>query len=418
MINDINGKVILSAITLFIHIGVLALYWQEGKFESYPQTWSYPFAVSVILMLCCSSVMPFINRFQIRLGMLMFRLVTATILAVPFSNDMLSFGFIFALLIFEGFLYFPSGLAVITSILCVAYNIWLANLHISLWFQPAAQVSMGSFMVIYALFAICGAAGFYLSREQRLRVKELKLLQELRDSNESLASININLQNVAADERNITLETERNRIAREIHDTVAYTLTNLLSHLDAYRERLMADSREVPENIMQARSLVREGLGDIRKVLRGLRPGENEGYHGLAKINHLLEVFTKATGIKIVLNYGEVSQYPGNELEDVFYRVVQEGLTNAFRHGRATEVLVSFHREGTGIELTVRDNGQGSENNAGGFGLIGIGERVKALDGRVTILSKPGLGFNLRVWLPLQQKGEISDGSATVGYRG
>lgn len=418
MINDTKGKVILATITLLNHIGVLALYWKEGKWGFYPITWSYPFVVSVFIMMCFSSVMPFINRFQIRLGMLIFRLVTAAILVVPFSNDLLSFGFIFALLIFESFLYFSSQIALIIGILCVGYHIWLANLYVSLWFKPSTQVDMGSYMVTYALYAICGAAGYYLAREQRLRRKELMLLQELRVSNEALAWININLQNVAADERNKTLETERSRMAREIHDTVAYTLTNLLSLLDVYRERLLADSSEVPDNIMQARSLVREGLGDLRKVLRGLRPGENEGYKGLTKVNHLVEVFRKATGIKVVLSYGEVSQFPGKTMEDVFYRVVQEGLTNAFRHGHPTEVLVSFLREGSGIELTVRDNGQGSEINVGGFGLIGIGERVKALDGRVAVLSKTGLGFTLRVWLPLEKKGEDCDGISTVGNSG
>lgn len=418
MINDVTGKVILISVTVFIHLGILAVYWWEGKWDYYPLSWSYPYTIVVILMMCISSLMPFIRRSGIHMRLLAFRLVMAAVLAVPSSSDILGFGFIFALLIFEGFLYLPNVLALISAILCVSINILLAKLHISLWFKPVGAVDVGSLMVTFALYALCGAAGYYLAREQRLRAQAIKMLKELQDSNENLANININLQNLAADEKNKTLTMERSRMAREIHDTVAYTLTNLLSLLDAYREKLQANGQEVPEHIVQARNLVREGLGDVRNVVRGLRPGKNEGNNGLDSIRHLVEVFTRAAGIKVLLNYGDVPRFPGKAIEDVCYRVVQEGLTNSFRHGRATEVYVSFYREQTGIELTVRDNGQGSEMLAGsGYGLIGIGERVKALEGRVTTLTKPGLGFTLRVWIPFDQEGE-EHGTIKISHSG
>jgi signal transduction histidine kinase len=417
MINDITGKVVLASVNILIHLGILAVYHWEGKWEYYPLSWSYPYTIFILIMMCLSTAMPFINRPGIRIRLLAFRMLITAILAVPSSNDILSFGFIFALIIFEGFLYLPRIVALMSALLCIMFNIVLANLHISLWFKPSEALDAGSLMVTFGLYALCGGTGYYLAREQSLRAEGLKTLKELRESNASLASINISLQHVAASEKNITLTTERNRIAREIHDTVAYTLTNLLSLLDAYRERLQADAQEVPENIIQARSLVREGLGDIRKVLRGLRPGENEGYNGLGSITHLVEVFTKAAGIKVILNYGDAPQFPGKAIEDVFYRVVQEGLTNAFRHGHATEVVISFHDEQSGIELTVRDNGQGSEITTGGYGLLGIGERVKALDGKVVTISKPGLGFTLRVWLPLE-RGDEEHGTDTAGHSG
>lgn len=416
MTNDWTGKIILSLVGAFIHLQIVAVYWYGGKSASFPLTWSYPYTLLMLIMALMAIIMPFLRNSKNSKRLLFIRFVFTAILTVPSNGDPLSFGFIFSLLMFEGFLYFSTAPASLLCLACIAYTIFLVHTPLYLWFIPPEQPELTSLLLTFALYAICGMIGFYLRREIRLRHKELKIISELLESNVNLASININLQNLAVDERNNTLTQERNRIAREIHDTVAYTLTNLLSLLNAYREQMIADSQEVPENINQARGLVREGLGDIRKVLRALRPGENEGYQGLWGINHLVNVFSKATGITVLLNYGRTPQFPGNDIEDVLYRVVQEGLTNSFRHGRATEVIINFHYDNDGIEAVISDNGRGSEIAAGGFGLMGITERVKSLKGTAAFFSKPGLGFTLNVWLPLTREDE-AHGTAKDGHR-
>ena len=224
-----------------------------------------------------------------------------------------------------------------------------------------------------------------------------------------LANTNMNLQDLAARAELATMTKERTRVAREIHDTIAYTLTNLISLLDAYREKLQAAGEIIPEELAQARTLARDGLAEVRGVLRGLRPRGDEGYNGLGNIMRLVEVFRQATGVEVQLSYGDAPQFPGEALEEVFYRAVQEGLTNAFRHGRATQIFVSFCRIGEGVELTVRDNGQGAETLTGGFGLVGIRERVEELGGTVSIFTQPGYGFTLRVWLPLSKEEVVGD---------
>ena len=131
-----------------------------------------------------------------------------------------------------------------------------------------------------------------------------------------------------------------------------------MSLLDVYREKLQARKKKVPEEIIQARILAREGLGHVRIVLQGLRPRSSEGYNGLGSVKRLVDVFGQATGMRVVLSYGDAPQFPGEVIEAVLYRAVQEGLTNAFRHGHATEVFVSFHHLGEGIELIVREIGR------------------------------------------------------------
>ncbi len=409
MINDRSGKIILAATTFFIHTGILLVYDLEGKWDIYPNSWSYPFYIIVIMMMIFSMLLPFIAAYRFRLAVLMFRIIMAAVLAVPFSIDIISYGSIFAILIVEVFLYLPISLSIISFAIIFLYNIWLSTYNISLWRQFIDEVDASGFILVYSLYVICGATGFFLTREQRLRSRELTRIRELLGTSNHLATINMNLQDVAVEERDKTLAMERNRIAREIHDSVAYTLTNLLSHLDAYRAMLQADHKEVPENILQARTLVKEGLGDIRQVLRGLRPGGEEEKNGLRNIMHLVKVFMKATGIVVDINFGDVPLYPGIAIEDVIYRVVQEGLTNAFRHGQASHIFINMQMKQMGIELSIHDNGKGSEGTGEGFGLLGISERIYALNGRVNISTKPGIGFTLRVWIPMAE-GEELDG--------
>lgn len=249
----------------------------------------------------------------------------------------------------------------------------------------------------------------FLVKEQRQRLKEKHLLEELQISNRYLAEANIGLQNVAVQAELASIFRERTRIAREIHDSLAYTFTNLIALLNAYLVQRQAKGRKIPTEVEKARDLAVEGLGDFRQALRTLRPRENESYNGLGSLLRLTKVFKQATGVEVTLNYGDVPQFIGESLENVIYRMAQEGLTNAFRHGKATEVFISLHIVADGIEVLVKDNGCGTSASSpasptGGYGLIGINERVTELGGTVKIVSKSGSGFTLQIWLPLQKE--------------
>lgn len=396
----------MSIVSVMVHLTVLAGYWWGDTWRRFPLSWSYSYTYVILLMMISAAIAPFINSARIRGCLLGVRLAAMITVAMPFASRPGSFGLIYALLTFEGFLYFGDRLALVLGVLLVVFLILLARLHLPLWFNPVEPVDVDALMTAWAQCLLSGAVGYCLVREERMRARDLDALEDLRSANTYLAETNINLQNLAAQAEHDTMAKERTRVAREIHDTIAYTLTNLLSLLDVHRERLQVNEQIVPEEVNQARTLARDGLSDIRLVLRGLRPRKDEGYNGLGSVMRLIEVFGQATGIEVRLSYGDAPQFPGEVLEAVFYRVVQEGLTNAFRHGRATQVFVSFCRLRDGIELTVRDNGRGTDTSAGGFGLVGIRERVGELGGTTTTTSQFGHGFTLRVWLPLSGEGE------------
>lgn len=412
-----KGRFLLLILSVFIHLVVLAGYWWGGLWRRFPDSWSYSYTTGILLMMVLSISMPFIASTSTRFCLLMTRFFIGTILAVPSASRPDSHGLMYFLFSFEGFVYLQSWSRLLPGLFSLGVSAWLAHLRMPLWGRPADPVDMMALGLAWADCLLGGILGFHLAHLLRVHDQESRLIKELRTTNMYLANMNMNLQDLAAQAELATMVRERTRVAREIHDTIAYTLTNLVSLLDAHRERLQARGEMIPEEVVQARTLARDGLADVRAVLRGLRPRNDEGYNGLGNIMRLVEVFRQATGVEVRLSYGDAPQFPGETLEAVFYRVVQEGLTNAFRHGRATKIFVSFCRIGEGIELTVRDNGEGAETATGGFGLIGIRERVEELGGTVAIVSQPGCGFTLRVWLPLPKEGEEVNGVSSAGDR-
>jgi signal transduction histidine kinase len=397
-------RTILVIIYIIIHVAVIYNFQLNGAGQEFSPSWNDQFVGASLLMMVLAGMMPFLKSAALYKGLLGLRLLITAVLAVPTASYPGSIGLLYLLLIFDGFRYYQGITAYVFGIFCLACPAVLAYLRPSSWYRPANPIDTNS--LIYSLLGsgLSYVMSLLWMRERKLRRAMQNKIRVFRLSNQYLAETNIKLQNVAVEaELTVTLR-ERNRIAREIHDTVAYTLTNLLSLLDVYRERLQFDLHEIPKELNQARALVRDGLGDLRAVLRGLRSKEEDGYNGLGKVKRLVTVFSQATGIKVALEYGDAPQYPGKDIEEVLYRVVQEGLTNAFRHGLATKVFVHFQCFKKGIELSICDNGKGTATFTGGFGLLGIKERVEALEGLVDVASQVDAGFTLRVWVPICQK--------------
>ncbi|MGQ9779409.1 MAG: sensor histidine kinase [Bacillota bacterium] len=417
MENQFKERLLLLSLNGIIHLVVLAEYWWGGLWRHFPLSWSYSYTIGLLILMVLSTCLPFIISIKIRFCLLMFCFFIATILAVPTASSPDNFGLLYFLFAFEGFIYLETWFRPLPGLFSLGVSAWLAYLRPPLWGQLPEPVNLRALGLAWADCLIGGIVGYHLAHLLRLHERESRLIKELRQTNMYLANTNMNLQDLAAQAELSTMVRERTRVAREIHDTIAYTLTNLISLLDAYREKLQVSGEIIPEEVDEARTLARDGLADVRAVLRGLRPRGDEGYNGLGNVMRLVEVFRQATGVEVHLSYGDAPQFPGEALEEVFYRAVQEGLTNAFRHNRATQIFVSFCRIGEGIELTVRDNGQGAATLTGGFGLIGIRERVEELGGTVNIFTQPGYGFTLRVWLPLPKE-EVVENAFSAGDRG
>jgi Signal transduction histidine kinase len=413
MTASLKTHFLLILVSITIHAAILYDYWFRDVYKLYPSSWDLQYTVTIIVLFILSLILAVIRSKYLKWILFSLNVFGVFVITVPFADSPHNFGLIYSFLIFEGFLYFNSYFAISLGIVCMLFSFLVALIRLPLWTWTPKAIDMGVFVFLWTQCFFTSIISYYLVREFRLRYKEQKYLENLKVSNKYLAEINIQLQDIAAQAELTTVIKERTRIAREIHDVVAYTITNLLALLNTHREKLKAAGEIFPTELEQARTLARDGLGEVREVLRTLREGDHEKYNGLASIKRLIAVFRQATGIEVDLNFGEVSQFLGESYEKVIYRVVQEALTNAFRHGQATQIFVSFCYYKGNIEVTVHDNGIGTINPSGGFGLIGIKERVAELGGSVFVSSQPECGFILQIKLPFHketmQHGNIAD---------
>jgi two-component system sensor histidine kinase UhpB len=238
-------------------------------------------------------------------------------------------------------------------------------------------------------------------------ITEQKLAEHgLRNSREQLRSLAAHLQSVR--------EEERKRIAREIHDELGQSLTGFKMDLAWLRNRLLGEdgtpARAPLVEKIAAMGAMLDGLaGLVRRLCTELRPGVLDDLGLVAAIEWQAREYQSRTGIRCELNLetGELSVDP--ERSTALFRILQEILTNAARHAKATVVKVSLRRAGHQLRLEVRDNGRGiKESEQAGtksLGLLGLRERVYILGGEIEIEGKPGQGTWVRVRVPLPQPG-------------
>jgi len=199
---------------------------------------------------------------------------------------------------------------------------------------------------------------------------------------------------------------ERNRLAREIHDTLVQEFAGILLHLEA------AGSDE-PENTSECRARVKElakrGLEDARRMLLGLRPKPLEGANLSKALAQLAERFSRDCGIRCTFRVSGRAHYLPEEIENELYRVAQEALCNVRKHSRAGSVAILLSYQAGGLTLAVKDNGHGfaikpPQAGANGFGLTAMCDRATRLGGKMDINSRQGIGTELRMSLPVPGK--------------
>jgi PAS domain S-box-containing protein len=197
-------------------------------------------------------------------------------------------------------------------------------------------------------------------------------------------------------------ETERKRIARELHDELGQYLTALRMRASLLRVRFGGPNPELVESVAEMTQLVDRTLEVIRGAASALRPAALD--MGVASaLEWLVQEFTKHSGVPCQLHVEEERVSLGEQAATAVFRIVQESLTNVARHAQANEVQVSLCRVDRQFVLQVRDDGQGFEPEAArrNLGLVGVRERVLALGGELVVSSAPGRGTSIEVRFPV-----------------
>ncbi len=220
--------------------------------------------------------------------------------------------------------------------------------------------------------------------------------------------VNEDLRHYAQMTEQIAESRERKRLAREIHDTLGHALTGIAAGIDATLVIMDKNPEMAKSQLHLVRQVVSEGIGDVRASLQKLRPGalEQRGLKGA--LEKMIREFESVTAMTIDLDYQADSLDVDKAKEDVCFRLVQESITNARRHGAATHAAVRFAVDGDWLVITVRDNGRGlpQKTITYGYGLTQMEENVSSLHG--TLLFDGSDGFLTEARIPLT-KGEYRE---------
>jgi two-component system, NarL family, sensor histidine kinase UhpB len=205
-----------------------------------------------------------------------------------------------------------------------------------------------------------------------------------------------------------SIEDERRRIGRELHDDTSQSLAAALLSLDMAEKTVEPDS-ETFAQVAGARGILHHCLGQLRLLVYDLRPSMLDDF-GLAPAVHwYVDTHLQASGLRVVTDIDGVEERLPPDLETAVYRIVQESLSNVVRHAHATRAILHINTTPEHVSLSVSDNGIGFDPAAvarassghAGIGLLSIRERVEALDGSVTVYSVRDRGTQIQVFIPL-----------------
>ena len=200
---------------------------------------------------------------------------------------------------------------------------------------------------------------------------------------------------------------ERNRIAREIHDSLAQGLAGISLQLELVAKMLASSADKASNHLNQARMLARQSLADARQSLWDLRSGGPESSDLPASLSVSARHLTAETGVQTRLQVHGTFRELDHDIESNLLRIGQEAITNAVKHARAQRIDISLEFARDIVRLSVRDNGSGFDPQQrlstpdGHFGLLGMRERAEQIGGTLTVSSSPDSGTEISAEVPV-----------------
>ena len=233
----------------------------------------------------------------------------------------------------------------------------------------------------------------------QVAVRENVARAEVERLNAELAEANRKLSEYAAQVQELAIANERNRLAREIHDSLGHYLTIINVQLEAASQVFTQDPQKAVAAMRKAQALAQEGLTDVRRSVAGLRSGPIDN-QTLPKAIEGLVAELHASGV--MTHYHVEGDLPGlsPQVELTLYRAAQEALNNIRKHAHASRADVVLAAAPDCLRLAINDNGVGSKRSGSGFGLLGVRERVKLLGGTFVAQSASNGGFEFVVEVP------------------
>ena len=232
------------------------------------------------------------------------------------------------------------------------------------------------------------------------------LLTRQREQNVALAVANRRLAQSASTMEQLAASQERNRLARELHDTLAHSLSGVTVQLEAVQALWEVNLMGARQILDQALQSTRSGLTEVRRALQSLRASPLEDLGLTLAVSDLAESVAARANLKLDLEVENHWENIHPEVEQCIYRVAQEALTNIARHADARSIRVALMRENAGLTLTISDDGCGFDPatvNGAHYGLKGLGERAEMVGAALRVESGLQQGTTVQLIVPMAE---------------
>jgi len=246
--------------------------------------------------------------------------------------------------------------------------------------------------LIYCVYIILAQMGTITQIEE--------LYKKLTVTNEELENANTKLQKYADIKEKMGETKERNRLAREIHDTLGHTLTGISAGIDACITTIEHNPKSTKNQLEVISHLTREGIQEVRRSVNELRPDALERLSLEHAIHKMISGYKATTNVDIHFTCSEKNLKFDEDEENAIYRVIQESVTNSVRHGNAKKIDITIDRRFSDLHISIKDDGVGVKDMKPGFGTRYIMERVKNLNGTVEFDGRGG--FRTDVVIPIR----------------
>ena len=275
-----------------------------------------------------------------------------------------------------------------------------ANAGIILTFVTSVYFYSKSLAIVWDSVPFFFAGQVFILIFTQMAVTEQRARMKLENLAEELSEANRHLSEYADRVRELTITQERNRMAREIHDGLGHYLTTINMQIKAASAIISKDKEKANNLLNNAQNLTSLALVDVRNSVFALRQDPDELSSLIERIDEMAKAASSATRT-IKLEVIGISRPLSPQLDLTLFRAAQETINNANKHSKSSSVLVKIDfSDPEFVLLESTDDGIGTDELNQGFGLIGIQERVRLLEGTCQITTSAGKGFTIKIKLP------------------
>lgn len=278
------------------------------------------------------------------------------------------------------------------ELLSISYRLYSIQDYFSYYNASAQQYLLSIYNILVSLNVIIFVVYCVdIINEQQGNIDKIHAL------NEKLQVVNEQLQEYSMIAEKMAQTKERNRLAREIHDTLGHTLTGIAAGIDACIAMSGLAGDQTKQQLEVISKVTRDGIKEIRRSVSELRPDALERFSLEQAVNQMVTDMNAMSDVRVYFDCQVKKLKFDEDEENAIYRVIQEGITNALRHGHASQIWVTIKKEESEIVLQIKDDGLGCIEMKGGFGTKHMKERIKMLSGTVTFDGSDGFTVNARI---------------------